>query len=124
MPVARLLLLLGLCVSLWGQNFTVVNPESVGLDPARLARIAERIEADFADGKIAGASGLIARRGKVGYFEARGKAGLAKNIPVEPDTLFRIYSMTKPITGAALMMLREEGKFFLTDPGSLEEVLA
>lgn len=91
-------------------------PEDVGLSSERLARATAAIEADVAAGRIPGAVGLVARRGKVAYFEARGEADREAEKPMRRDTIFRIYSMSKPITTTALMMLHEEGKFQLRDP--------
>ena len=99
-------------------GFPIVDPESVGLSADRLARATRAIEEDVAAGRIAGAIGLVARRGKIAYFEVRGDADRERSRPMKKDTIFRIYSMSKPIVSAALMMLREEGKFMLTDPVS------
>jgi CubicO group peptidase (beta-lactamase class C family) len=89
-----------------------------GLAPERLARIGTVMNEHVAKGRIAGAIGLIARRGKVGYFETYGFQDKEAGVPMRQDTIFRMYSMTKPITGVAVLMLYEEGKFFLTDPVS------
>ena len=118
MKLTRLVVLFLIVASLTAEPLAIVQPDSVGLAADRLARITAEIERDVAEGRIAGASGLISRRGKVAYFEARGMANAEKKIPLQKDTIFRIYSMTKPIAGVALMMLHEEGKFFLTEPVS------
>ncbi len=99
-------------------NFPAVDPEDLGLSSERLARATRAMEEDVAAVRIAGAIGLVARRGKIAYFEVRGKADRERHRPMAKDTIFRIYSMSKPITSAALMMLHEEGKFMLTDPVS------
>ncbi len=99
-------------------NFSAVDPEDLGLSSERLARATRAMEEDVAAGRIAGAIGLVARRGKIAYFEVRGNADRERHRPMAKDTIFRIYSMSKPITSAALMMLHEEGKFMLTDPVS------
>ena len=112
---AILLLLLSLTLFAEPRGPVSVVPEDVGLSTARLARATAAIEADVASGRIAGAIGLVARHGKVAYFEARGNADREASNPMEKDTIFRIYSMSKPITTAALMMLHEEGKFALRD---------
>ena len=97
---------------------STVDPETVGLSSERLARATRAMEADVASGRVAGAIGLVARRGQVAYFEARGQADRERRRPMTKDAIFRIYSMTKPIVSAALMTLHEEGKFRLTDPVS------
>ena len=107
-----------LAATLTAEPLPIVQPDSVGLAPDRLARITAAIEDDVAEGNVIGASGLIARRGQIGYFEARGLANREKKTPLRTDTIFRIYSMSKPITTAALMMLHEEGKFSIKDPAS------
>ena len=96
----------------------LVPPESVGLSAERLARATKAMEQDVSAGRISGAVGLVARNGKIAYFEARGMADREAGAPMKPDTIVRIYSMSKPITSAALMMLFEEGKFRLKDPVS------
>jgi len=94
------------------------RPEEVGLSSPRLGRVYQTIQRYIDQGKIAGAQILVARRGKVAYFEQAGWMDLANQIPMSPDAIFRIYSMTKPITTTAVMMLYEEGLFRLTDPVS------
>jgi len=101
-----------------GQGLRSVAPNGTGLANERLARIGEVMNDHVAKGHIAGAIGLIARRGKVGYFETYGFQDKEANIAMRKDTIFRMYSMTKPITGVAVMILYEEGKFYLTDPVS------
>lgn len=111
--IAGLMLLVGLA---YAGSLTSAEPSSVGLSSDRLSRITAAMESDVAAGRIAGAVGLIARNGQVAYFEARGKADRERGVAMRPDTVFRIYSMSKPITSAALMMLYEEGRFRLSDP--------
>ena len=94
----------------------VVAPESVGLATTRLANIRAVMSQHIANKKMPGASALIARHGKVAYQEAWGMADTEAGTPMKMDTIHRIYSMTKPITSVALMMLYEEGKFQLNDP--------
>ena len=94
----------------------VVAPESVGLATSRLANIRAVMSQHIANKKMAGASALIARHGKIAYQEAWGMADTEAGTPMKMDTIHRIYSMTKPITSVALMMLYEEGKFQLNDP--------
>jgi CubicO group peptidase (beta-lactamase class C family) len=104
-----------LAVGALAQNGT---NSGTGLSPERLARIGAVMKEHVAKGRIAGAIGLIARRGKVGYFETYGFQDREAAIPMREDTIFRMYSMTKPITGVAVLMLYEEGRFYLTDPVS------
>jgi len=93
------------------------RPESVGLDAARLARIEEHLERAYVrPGKIAGCLTQVARHGETVYQSVLGQRDLERRLPMTEDTIFRIYSMTKPITSVALMMLYEEGRFSLSDP--------
>ena len=89
----------------------IVKPEEVGLSSARLARIGEHWQRYIDAGKLAGTLTLIARRGKVAYCEALGHLEIERRRPVTPDAVWRIYSMTKPITSVGLMMLYEQGRF-------------
>jgi CubicO group peptidase (beta-lactamase class C family) len=91
-------------------------PESVGLSSKRLQMITDSLKADIANGTIPGAILLISRHGKIAYFEAMGSLDPEKKTPMTKDAIFRIYSMTKPITTVVAMMLFEEGKLTLTDP--------
>jgi len=93
-----------------------VVPGSVGLSTSRLERITGTLHRWVDERQAAGFVALIARRGKVGYFESVGLQDLEAGVPMERDAIFRIYSMTKPITTAAVMMLLEEGRFLLDDP--------
>lgn len=96
----------------------VVSPESVGIDSSRLNNVSHWLKDQVAQDRVAGASTLISRRGKVAYFETSGFADQALGKPFEKDTIVRLYSMTKPITTVAAMMLYEEGCFHLDDPVS------
>jgi CubicO group peptidase (beta-lactamase class C family) len=91
-------------------------PEDVGLSSERLARMNKAIHEYVDAGRTPGVVTLIARHGKVVHVDAYGKADLASGRPTRADDIFRMYSMTKPITSVALLMLFEEGKFQLTDP--------
>ncbi len=93
-----------------------VIPEEVGLSPERLARIDRWMGRLVDDGKLAGVSTMVMRRGQVAYFAAIGRADLARGAPMAADTIARIYSMTKPLTSVAVMMLYEEARFQLDDP--------
>lgn len=101
-----------------GQSIRSVAPNGTGLATDRLERITAVMNDHVAKGHIAGALGLIARRGKIGYFETYGLQDREARVPMRKDAIFRMYSMTKPFTGVAVMILYEEGKFFLTDPVS------
>ncbi len=101
-----------------GQGIRSVPPNGTGLSSERLDRIGAVMNDHVAKGHIAGAIGLIARRGKVGYFETYGFQDKEAGVAMRKDSIFRMYSMTKPITGVAVMILYEEGKFYLTDPVS------
>jgi CubicO group peptidase (beta-lactamase class C family) len=88
----------------------------VGFDAGRLARIDRHFDRYVDDGRLAGYLVSVARHGKVVHLSARGRRDLETDRPVEVDTLWRMYSMTKPITSVAALMLYEEGLLELTDP--------
>ncbi len=92
------------------------KPEEVGLSSARLARIRPWMERYVAEKKLPGMLVLVARRGRVVFCDTHGQRDVEANEPVSEDTIFRIYSMTKPITATAIMMLYEEGRFQLDEP--------
>jgi len=92
------------------------SPEALGFDAARLKRLDEAMAQAVAEGRVAGMTTLLARHGQVVAFNTYGVKDLATREPVARDTLFRIYSMTKPVTGVALMILFEEGRWRLDDP--------
>jgi CubicO group peptidase (beta-lactamase class C family) len=96
----------------------MATPEEVGLSSARLQRLRTVMQGYVDQGKVAGLITMVARRGKVAHFECFGMMDIEAGKPMRPDTIFRIYSMTKPITCVALMMLFEEGRFLLNDPVS------
>lgn len=112
------LLVMSLTLPAWTNGIVRADPDAIGLSIERLERVTAAIESDVKSGNIPGAVAMISRNGKVGYFESRGMADMEKKTPMGPDTIFRIYSMSKPITSVALMTLFEEGKFKLTDPVS------
>ena len=93
-------------------------PEDVGMSTSRLGRIAPVMQGYVDNGKIPCALTMIAREGKLVHFEKFGMQDIAAAKPVEFDTIFRLYSMTKPITSVAVMMLYEKGHFQLTTPVS------
>jgi len=93
-----------------------IAPEEAGFDPLRLDRITEHLQRSYiGPGKIAGCQTLVARHGHVAYFKSLGLADLERETPVKDDTIFRLFSMTKPITSVALMQLYEQGYFQLND---------
>jgi CubicO group peptidase (beta-lactamase class C family) len=95
----------------------LVTPESVGLDSGRLARIGRHLRQRYVEpGKIPGCLTLVARRGQVCYLDVSGHRDLQRDAPLTEDTVFRIYSMTKPITSVAVMTLFERGLIALDDP--------
>lgn len=100
------------------QKLPVANPESVGLSAERLARIGAAVERSIDEKRIAGAVTLVARRGHIAWLKAQGMMDREAGKPMEPDALFRICSMSKPITTLAAMMLYEDGRFLLDDPVS------
>jgi len=98
------------------QALALVAPELVGMDSSRLNRVTQAMQGFVDEGKLAGVVTMAARDNKIVHFESVGYRDLEAQAPMTNDTLFRIYSMTKPVTGVALMILYEEGKFRLADP--------
>ena len=113
--VAALLITAG-STFITSKDLPISKPEDVGLSSERLARMNKSIHEYVDAGRTPGVVTLIARHGKVVHVDAYGKADLASGRPTRADDIFRMYSMTKPITSVALLMLYEEGKFQLTDP--------
>lgn len=97
----------------------LATPESAGLCSRRLTRVSEWLHQQISSERLAGASVLIGRRGKIVYFDSAGLADQATGTEFGEDTIVRIYSMTKPITTVAAMMLYEQGCFQLDDPIAL-----
>ncbi len=94
-----------------------VDPNAAGFSAARLERVTDHLDRNYVTpGKIAGCQTLVARHGHVAYFKSLGFADRENQVPMADDTIFRIYSMTKPITSIALMQLWEQGRFQLNDP--------
>src|ERR1700682_6305471 len=95
----------------------VTRPESVGLSSSRLETMDRFLKERYIDtGKLPNALTLIARKGEVAHLGIQGFADVERKKPLSEDTLFRIYSMTKPITSVAFMMLVEQGLVALDDP--------
>jgi CubicO group peptidase (beta-lactamase class C family) len=94
------------------------RPEDVGFSSERLQRINEVVQRYIAAKEIAGAVTVVTRRGRVAHFETHGFMDLESKTPMRKDGIFRMASMTKPVTGVAILMLVEEGKVRLTDPVS------
>jgi CubicO group peptidase (beta-lactamase class C family) len=113
-----LLLIPILAASLTASDVPPGKPEDVGMSSERLRRIHEAIERHIDAGEISGAVTLVARRGRLVHFEAHGLLYIESKRPMEKGAIFRIASMSKPITGAAAMIMLEEGKLRLNDPVS------
>ncbi|UFS69883.1 beta-lactamase family protein [Geomonas sp. RF6] len=113
------LLVIGLCFpasSRAGDPLPTASPDAVGLSPQRLGQLDAMLKRAVDEGKVAGGIVLIARHGKIAYFNNFGRADSDR--AMRKDTIFRIASMTKPLTAAAIMMLNEEGRILLSDPVS------
>ena len=102
----------------FAQDLPSAKPETVGLSADRLERIAGAVQRNIDDKRIAGAVTLVVRRGKVAWYKAQGMSDREASKAMPTDAMFRICSMTKPITSTAVMMLYEEGRFLLDDPVS------
>jgi CubicO group peptidase (beta-lactamase class C family) len=92
------------------------KPESLGLSSARLQRMSDAFKREIDKGTLPGATVMVARRGQIGWFDALGRQSPAAATPMAHDTIFRIFSMTKPIVSVGIMMLIEDGHFLLSDP--------
>jgi CubicO group peptidase (beta-lactamase class C family) len=92
------------------------QPTDVGLCPERTQRLMDVLRREVANGRLPGAVAMIARRGQIGLFEAVGQQGPGTGTPMKTDSIFRIYSMTKPVVSVAVMMLVERGQLLLSDP--------
>jgi CubicO group peptidase (beta-lactamase class C family) len=112
--LAALLCLL-LSTFAYAQSLPSAKPEEVGLSSERLSKLTARLKADVDKGVIPGAIVLVARHGKVAMFEPIGVLNPETKAPMTRDAIFRIYSMSKPITSVSAMILFEEGKFALND---------
>jgi CubicO group peptidase (beta-lactamase class C family) len=110
----------------WAESLGYAKPEDVGFSRERLDRIVSTLNDDVAKGVIPGATLLIMRDGKIAYYDSVGMLDPATRTPLPKDAIFRIYSMSKPITSVAAMILVEQGKLLLADnqgrsPGSAGE---
>ncbi len=103
-------------VSVDAKDPKTVAPETLGFSSERLARIDKAMQEDIDQKKTGGIVVLVARHGKIAYHKAFGMADIESGKKMQTDSIFRLYSMTKPVTSAALLTLYEEGKFQLTDP--------
>ena len=92
------------------------KPESLGLSPSRLQRMSDAFKREIDKGTLPGATVMVARRGQIGWFEALGRQNPAVSAPMALNSIFRIFSMTKPIVSVGIMMLLEEGHLVLSDP--------
>lgn len=115
MPILVVIALIGGAAGLRAQD-QLVSPESVGFSADGLKTLQETMRALVDEGRLAGVTTLVARHGQVVYLDAYGVQDFETRKPVASDTIFRIASMTKPITGVAMMMLWEQGKWTLDDP--------
>jgi CubicO group peptidase (beta-lactamase class C family) len=102
----------------WAADLPTATPEDLGFSSERLARIGPVINGEIEKGQYPGAVVLVARKGKIIYFDSFGQLDPASGKPMTKDAIFRLYSMTKPYTSVAIMMLMEEGKLRITDPVS------
>ena len=103
----------------WAQvnlGLAQAQPEQVGVSKQKLDRIHDVFKHEIDDGKLPGTVVLVVRRGKVVYADAAGFQDKEESKPMALDSIFRIYSMTKPLVSVAAMMLVEDGKIELTDP--------
>ena len=116
LAVLAFLLSLLLPTRAFADPLPTATPESVGFSPERLSRITEVLRSDIAKGTIPGAVLLISRHGKIAYFESLGSLDPQAKTTMGWDAIFRIYSMSKPITTVCAMMLFEDGKLSLSDP--------
>jgi CubicO group peptidase (beta-lactamase class C family) len=92
------------------------KPESIGLSSVRLQRMSDAFKREIDKGTLPGATVMVARKGQIGWFDALGKQSPAASAPMAHNTLFRIFSMTKPIVSVGIMMLVEDGHLLINDP--------
>jgi CubicO group peptidase (beta-lactamase class C family) len=92
------------------------KPEAIGLSPSRLQKLSDAFKREVDKGTLPGATVMVARKGQIGWFDAIGRQSPAEARPMAHDTIFRIFSMTKPIVSVGIMMLVEEGHLLLAEP--------
>jgi CubicO group peptidase (beta-lactamase class C family) len=102
----------------WAEDIPTADPEDVGLSSERLERFSAAMERGVEAGHLPGAVAAVARNGNIAFFESYGLRDKEAGLPMTDDSIFRIASMTKPVTGVAVMILYEEGHFTLNDPVS------
>src|SRR6058998_955758 len=102
----------------WADALPTAKPEEVGLSSERLGRATQVLKSEAARGQYPSAVALVARKGKIAYFESLGQRDPGTGAPMSKDAIFRLYSMTKPFTSVAAMMLVEDGRILLSDPVS------
>src|SRR6266545_7447863 len=92
------------------------KPETIGLSTIRLQRMSDAFKREVDKGTLPGATVMVARKGQIGWFDTIGRQSPAEARPMAHDTIFRIFSMTKPIVSVGIMMLVEEGHLLLAEP--------
>src|SRR6478735_6285022 len=92
------------------------KPEAIGLSPSRLQKLSDAFKREVDKGTLPGATVMVARKGQIGWFDAIGRQSPAEARPMAHDSIFRIFSMTKPIVSVGIMMLVEEGLLLLAEP--------
>jgi CubicO group peptidase (beta-lactamase class C family) len=117
-PRRRTFLSLIASLPLAAASLPVTKPEDTGMSSERLQRIAQMLQRHIDAGEMSGAAAIVARKGKIVYQTSLGVIDLETKKPVTPETMWRVASMTKPVTSVALMMMIEEGKVHLNDPVS------
>jgi len=118
LTLKRILVLTLVVLPCLAGSLPTAKPEDVGLSSERLQRIDQMVQRRIAAGEMSGAVFVVARRGKLAYEKALGVMDLETKQPMTPATMFRVASMTKPVTGIAIMMMVEEGKIRINDPVS------
>src|SRR5213078_4119516 len=97
-------------------SLPTAKPDAIGLSAARLQKMSGAFKREVDRGTLPGATVLVARRGQIGWFDTIGRQSPAASAPMAHDTIFRIFSMTKPIVSVGIMMLVEDGHFLISDP--------
>jgi len=118
MTAVMCVLLLVLAAWPLAESGPTAKPEEVGLSSERLSRITQMMQRHIAAGELSGGVTLVARKGRIAHLAAHGVMDLESKKPMTTDAVFRIASMTKVVTGMAIMMMLEEGKLRITDPVS------